>query len=141
MREKREELGAFFGRYALKSLAQRLLGGAPPAGPASSAPKAPVDLREGTLEELLSGEELALGWSGGGDYPQDYSIQELCLCSADGRFWRGAADGPALEKRARWPREVVITGGYKGFCAAARHSCRSREGSDARLAHYARTRR
>lgn len=136
---KREELAAFFGRYALKSLAQRLLGGSAQAAPAPSSPPAAADLREGTLEELLSGDELALGWAGGGDYPQDFSIQEFCLCSPDGLFWRGAAEGPALEKLARWTqRGRVTTSGYKELCAAA-PSLLPEPGRvwDARLAHYA----
>ena len=137
---KRKELAALLDRYAMKNLAQRLLGNAAHAEePARPKAPAPAELRGESLESLLAETELALGWSGTGDYPQNFSILELCLASPDGCFWKGGADGAVLEELARWAQKgQITTSGYKEICAAAPSLLADPERVwDAHLAHYA----
>ncbi|HBG14631.1 MAG TPA: hypothetical protein DDW96_04835, partial [Synergistaceae bacterium] len=137
-KRKEAELAALLDRFALKKLAERLLKGAPVVEAAAAEAPARAELSETSLETLLERDGLALGWSGTGNYPQDFSISEMCLCSDDGRFWKGGADAAVLEKISRWAEKgSVTTSGYKEICAASPSLLKDPARVwDARLAHY-----
>lgn len=136
---KEPELAVLLDRLALKKLAERLLKGTPAAEAAAAEAPARAELSETSLEPLLEEDGLALGWSGTGDYPQDFSISEMCLCSDDGRFWKGEADAAVFEKISRWAEKGhVTTIGFKEICAASPSLLREPARVwDVRLAHYA----
>jgi len=117
---KRDELAALFDRFALKKLSERLLGEAADTAPAPERELSSLEQRETPLEKVLEKEELALGWTGSGEYPQRFRIDEVCLCSPEGEFWKGDASPDVMEKISRWAKKGrVTTSGYKEICAAS----------------------
>ncbi len=138
---KRNTLTAFFERFALRKLAERVLGREDihPAEDRDATPGQPVVFREKPLEEILKKKELAISWSGSGHYPQKFSLDEICLGSREGDFWRESASPEVLGKIEKWAKNGrIITHGYKEICAAVSSLFPDPQKVwDADLAHYA----
>ncbi|HDQ93338.1 MAG TPA: DNA polymerase I, partial [Synergistetes bacterium] len=120
---EREPLKDFFARFAMKKLAERILGGEEKEKEEERVAVTGESsyLREiGSPDELFQEKELAFSWSGRGKYPAGFSIGNLCLSAKDGRYRTEEASPELLGKISKWAKAgSVLTSGYKEVCAAA----------------------
>ncbi len=136
---KRDELAALFERFALKKLAERLLGETAETASAAGHEPSALELKETSLEKVLEKEELAFGWTGSGEYPQRFTMDEVCLCSPGGEYWKGEASPEVLDRISLWAKKGrVTTSGYKEICSAVPTLFGNPDNVwDVRLARYA----